>query len=209
MGPVGIAERKERQRAELRDQILAAALRIIRTDGFDALTMRKIAEAIEYSPAALYLYFASRDEIAVALVRDGFGTLVRDMAPAAAIADPLERLHAIGRAYIGFAQREPETYRLMFMEDARYTAPLFDALKHSDDDTGEAAFSFLRDTVQQLIDQGTFCPDPADVVAGLLWAGLHGIAALKITCETYPFDGSIDGPAEMMIAALARGFACS
>ncbi len=204
---MGIADRKERQRAELRDQILSAALRLIRADGFDALTMRKIADAIEYSPATLYLYFASRDEIALALVREGFAMLVRCLAPAAAIADPLDRLRVLGRAYVDFAQREPETYRLMFMDDPRYTAPLMEALKQSDDDTGGEAFSFLRDTVAELIARGAFRPDPPDMVAGLLWAGLHGIAALKLSCATYPFDGAIDGPAELMIAALARGFA--
>jgi AcrR family transcriptional regulator len=203
---MGIAERKERQRTELRGQILAAARRIIRSEGFDALTMRKIAEAIEYSPATLYLHFESRDDIALQLVRDGFAKLVAHMAPAASVADPIERVQAIGRAYLEFAQREPETYRLIFMEDERFAGPLMKTLGASDDDTGEAAFSFLRDTVQALIDGGLFRPIGADTIAALLWAALHGIAALKLSCADYPFAGPIDGPGDVMITALVRGF---
>ena len=58
---MGIVERKERQKAELREQILDAARAIVLAEGFDALSMRKIADAIEYSPATIYLHFASRD----------------------------------------------------------------------------------------------------------------------------------------------------
>ena len=89
---MGITERKERQKAEMRDLILEAALRIIRDEGFAALTMRKIAEAIEYSPATIYLHFASRDDIALALVADGFAKLVAHMAPALHEEDLLARV---------------------------------------------------------------------------------------------------------------------
>jgi AcrR family transcriptional regulator len=202
---MGITERKERQKAELREQILAVARRIIRDDGFAALTMRKIAEAIEYSPATIYLHFAGRDEIALALVRDGFAKLVAHMAPALREDDPLQRIDAIGRAYLDFAQREPETYRLIFMEDERFASPIMLALKASDDDTGDAAFGLLLDTVRELIDRGIYRPLNPRAVAALLWSSLHGIAALKLSCSAYPFEGSIAQPGELMMDILARG----
>jgi AcrR family transcriptional regulator len=202
---MGIAERKERQKTELRERILMAALRIIRDDGFAALTMRRIAEAVEYSPAALYLHFSSRDEIALALVRDGFAKLVAHMAPAMYEEDPLARVDAIGRAYLDFAQREPETYRLIFMEDERFASPIMLALKDSDDDAGDTAFGFLHDTVRELIDRGIYRPLNAQAVAALLWSSLHGIAALKISCPSYPFEGSIAEPGELLMDILTRG----
>ncbi len=121
MFAMGIVERKKRQKQALRERILDAARRIVMREGFAALSMRKIADAIEYSPATLYLHFASRDEIAHALCAEGYAQLLETFVPLAQIADPAERLKALGRAYVAFGVAHPETYRLMFMEDPSYT----------------------------------------------------------------------------------------
>jgi AcrR family transcriptional regulator len=118
---MGIAERKNRQKQALRERILDAARRIVMREGFAALSMRKIADAIEYSPATLYLHFASRDEIAQALCAEGYAQLLETFVPLAGIVDPAERLKALGRAYVAFGVAHPETYRLIFMEDPSYT----------------------------------------------------------------------------------------
>jgi AcrR family transcriptional regulator len=121
MPGMGIVERKSRQKQALRERILDAARRIVMREGFAALSMRKIADAIEYSPATLYLHFASRDEIAQALCAEGYAQLLATFVPLAQIADPAERLKALGRAYVAFGVAHPETYRLIFMEDPSYT----------------------------------------------------------------------------------------
>ena len=204
-GHMGITERRERQKAELRELILAAAARIITDEGFDALTMRKIADAIEYSPGTIYLHFASRDDIALELVRNGFAALVRALEPAAAVADPFERLKAIGRAYLAFAEREAETYKLIMMEDERFASPILTRLGESDDDTGGTALGILLDTVAELIDNGTFRRLDAETIAALLWSSLHGIAAVKLTCPKYPFAGSTRAPGELLMDILTLG----
>ncbi|RKT27431.1 TetR family transcriptional regulator [Paraburkholderia sp. RAU2J] len=117
---MGIAERKSRQKQALRERILDAARRIVMREGFAALSMRKIADAIEYSPATLYLHFASRDEIAHALCAEGYAQLLETFVPLAGIVDPAERLKALGRAYVAFGITHGETYRLIFMEDQSY-----------------------------------------------------------------------------------------
>jgi AcrR family transcriptional regulator len=117
---MGIAERKSRQKQALRERILDAARRIVMREGFTALSMRKIADAIEYSPATLYLHFASRDEIAHALCAEGYAQLLETFVPLADVIDPAERLKALGRAYVAFGVANPETYRLIFMEDQSY-----------------------------------------------------------------------------------------
>ncbi len=95
---MGSSERKERQRATLQQQILDAAREITIRDGFAALTMRKIAQAIEYAPGTIYLYFESRDEIAIQLCRQGYQELLECLQPTATIADPRDRLRAIANA---------------------------------------------------------------------------------------------------------------
>src|SRR5690349_3516020 len=121
IGVMGIAERKTRQKLELRTRILDAARRIVMREGFGALSMRKIADAIEYSPATLYLHFESRDAIARALCAEGYAQLLASFEPLIAIEDAADRLKAIGRAYVAFGVAHPETYRLIFMEDPSYT----------------------------------------------------------------------------------------
>jgi AcrR family transcriptional regulator len=96
---MGITERKTHQKQALRERILDAARRIVIREGFAALSMRKIADAIEYSPATLYLHFESRDEIARALCAEGYEQLLASFEPLAQIADPAERLKALLAPY--------------------------------------------------------------------------------------------------------------
>ncbi len=182
---MGIAERKERQKAELRDTILAAARRIFLEEGPQALTMRRIADAIEYSPGTIYLYFASREDIALHLVREGFEKLVAVLAPVvAAVADPVERIRGIGSVYIDFGIGDPETYKLIFMEDAKYVSAAFAPPSDAGGklEPGDRAFDFLAHAVAQAVERGAFRPVDPELTAQALWAGLHGALSLHITC---------------------------
>ncbi|MFM0504655.1 TetR/AcrR family transcriptional regulator [Paraburkholderia caffeinilytica] len=143
---MGIVERKSRQKQALRERILDAARRIVMREGFAALSMRKIADAIEYSPATLYLHFASRDEIAQALCAEGYAQLLETFVPLAQIADPAERLKALGRAYVAFGVAHPETYRLIFMEDPSYTGAAL---------SGAAAAAGAGASAAAVADEGT------------------------------------------------------
>ncbi|APA85025.1 TetR/AcrR family transcriptional regulator [Paraburkholderia sprentiae WSM5005] len=189
---MGIAERKHRQKQALRERILDAARRIVVREGFAALSMRKIADAIEYSPATLYLHFESRDHIAHALCAEGYAQLLASFAPLAQIADPAERLRALGRAYVAFGVAHPETYRLIFMEDPSYTgAALAGAAGVSEDDTaGDAALQIMIDALDELRGAGRLSGSVAStepaVWAEALWASLHGIVALNLTCSVFP-----------------------
>ncbi|WP_042299025.1 TetR/AcrR family transcriptional regulator [Paraburkholderia kururiensis] len=183
---MGIAERKTREKQALRERVLDAARRIVMRDGFAALSMRKIADAIEYSPATLYLYFKNRDEIAHALCAEGYAQLLETFAPLAAIEDPRERLHALGRAYVAFGLAHPQTYRLIFMEDPSYTSATLAG--NRSDDSGDAAFQMMIDAFDALRDAGRLpLPSTASAVwAEALWSTLHGIVALQLTCSAFP-----------------------
>ncbi|MGB8264787.1 MAG: TetR/AcrR family transcriptional regulator [Candidatus Velthaea sp.] len=207
---MGIVERKERQKAELRDQILAAARRIVLDEGYAALTMRKIADSIEYSPGTIYLYFQSREEIALQLCREGFGLLLAALAPAAAIEDPVERLRETGRRYVDFAMNEPETYRLIFMGDTSFMKEIFgeehaDAKHASDDDPGTIAYAILENTVAECIATKAFKPMDTRMAAQIIWAGVHGLVALKLSCESM-MEGDITEINAAMTETLLHGF---
>jgi AcrR family transcriptional regulator len=204
MTAMGIAERKERQKTEMRERILEAASAIVLAEGFGALTMRKIAERIEYSPATIYLHFASRDDIARHLVRAGFREVLAYFAPVVGIADPRERLRALARAYCAFGREHPGTYRLVFME--RYSSEIFAPDPAAGDTADAGAFAILTDTIVALnIATGSEAQAPeAHRSAQLVWAALHGIVSLAITCSE--FLGPDTAPLEeQMLDVLIRG----
>lgn len=177
------------QRQALRNRILDAARRIVVRDGFAALSMRKIAEAIGYSPASLYLYFENRDEIARALGHEGHAQLFAQLEPCVRIADPAERLRALAHAYVAFGRAYPQTYRVVFI-----------------DVPGMA-------NARERGEPGGPTPDPASLFAEALdavhgaasaalaeafWATLHGIVALSLTQPEFPHAP----PGQLVDAAL-------
>ncbi len=205
---MGIVERKERQKAELREQILDAARSIVVREGLCGLSMRKIAEAIEYAPATIYLYFQNREEIAVQLVIEGFAELLTYFQPALAVEDPYARLSALGHAYVRFAEERPVQYRLIFLEDDELTRHVMGAkaVAGEPDTLGVRAFVAIESTVAELVEAKIFKPvDPKDG-ARVLWAGLHGLVALKMSCPESPFgDADFTHLADVMMDALTDG----
>ena len=112
---MGTTERREREKERVRGRILDAARELFARDGYDAVTMRKIAEAVEYSPTAIYLHFKDKESLVRELCIADFDSLARSFQRIAREPDPLERLRRAGLAYADFAVEHPNHYRLMFM----------------------------------------------------------------------------------------------
>src|SRR6266550_7246020 len=112
---MGIKERQERDREAVRRAILDAARELFTTEGFRNVSIRKIAERIEYSPAAIYSYFPSKDDIFFALAEEGF-RLLGDPANCTQTADPLERIRAIFWRLYRFSREHPQYFALMFVD---------------------------------------------------------------------------------------------
>jgi AcrR family transcriptional regulator len=201
---MGIIERKQRHKDALRDRILAAARDIVLREGFAALTLRKLAAAIEYAPGTIYLHFAGRDDIARQLCIAGFRELLAALQPAAAIADPRGRLEAILAAYIRFGIANPETYRLIFLADPEVTgAALPSDLLANPDDPGAQAFMLLARALEALRAEGRLAADgDAIALAKVLWAGAHGVVSLELTCAALRSTPAEDFGAAMIGALL-------
>jgi len=170
MGQTGITQRRERQ--ELRRSILEAARAIAAREGWHAVTIRKVAERIEYSPPMIYQYFASKDDLLLALLREGFAELTaRLRAAGAEAATPEESLTRVAEAYWVFAWDRPELYQVMHG---------LGGVPFGTADTppeARAAFAALRDAVRPLVGDATATLDD-DV--DLLWGALHGLVALAM-----------------------------
>ena len=178
---MGSTERRARQKDATREKILAAARDLFVREGFEAVSMRRIAEAIEYTAAAIYTHFKDKTELLMALADADFGLLRESMRDADSIADPVERLRAGGRAYIRFALSHPHHYRLMFMTTWPHIQPAACGIEHGNAD--EDAFCCLHETVARCIGEGRFRPEYSDPqkVTQLCWAAVHGVVSLFIT----------------------------
>ncbi|HMD48050.1 MAG TPA: TetR/AcrR family transcriptional regulator [Bryobacteraceae bacterium] len=202
-----MAQRREREKAELREQILKAARAIVLKEGFEALSMRKIAQAIEYSPATIYLHFPSREEIARQLTREAFGELLAYLAPLASIKDPMGRVRAFGKAYVKFGLTKPESYRLCFMTSQDLSSEIFPT-KNLDnpnsDEPGDRALQLVASTVRELVDAGRIAPTDPNLTAYLLWSNVHGIVSLQLNCPSMaPF--SIDELTNASLDVIEKG----
>ncbi|PZP49640.1 MAG: TetR family transcriptional regulator [Pseudopedobacter saltans] len=112
---MGSKERIIRQKEETRCKILAAAMEISRAEGWQALSMRKIADKIEYTAPIIYEYFENKDALMTALTRIGHEKLSKLMQEKAAdLATPEEKIMAMWRAYWDFAFKDKEFYQLMY-----------------------------------------------------------------------------------------------
>lgn len=180
---MGITERKEREKEEMRKRILDAAQKLFLENGYEKVSIRNIADAIEYSPATTYLYFKDKNELLYAVHQKGFGLMLQDFAPIAAIEDPFERLVEMGRRYISFAMHNPELFDLMFI----MAAPM-EACRDDEWDEGKNAFNTLVRVVQDCIDAGVFRHQDAEVAAMMIWSAIHGYTALFLRKRMMMFD---------------------
>jgi len=209
---LGTSERRERERQELRTRILDAARELFAEEGYDAVTMRRIADRIEYSPTAIYFHFRDKLALLRELCDEDFGALASGFQKIAQIEDPIDRLRQIGRAYVGFGLTHRNHYRLMFMTPhPEALKPEDSRLKHGNPE--EDSYAFLRATVAEAIAAGRLRPeleDP-DLVSQMVWAGTHGVISLHIAkCK----DAWVDwrnptelahAQIEVMIRGLERG----
>jgi AcrR family transcriptional regulator len=178
---MGVKERKERQKQALRERILAVARELFSRDGYDAVSMRKIADRLEYSPTAIYLHFEDKEALMRELCDRDFLALAKEFESLARVADPIERLRRIGLAYVEFGLRLPNHYRLLFMTPRPLHRPDESALQRGN--PNEDAYALLQMTVREAMAQKRVRPDQRDpeLISQVLWAAVHGVVALHIT----------------------------
>lgn len=175
---MGTAERKIEDKERLRSLILQAAKKLFIEKGIEHTTMRSIADSVRYSVGTVYVYFKDKNAILHELHTQGFIQLGGKMQVLGAVSEPMERLKAMGRAYISFAMENPDMYDLMFS----MKAPMeFLSDKCEDDwDEGKGTFDGLRMTVAECIAHGYFKGHQTEPLAFAIWSTVHGMCALKI-----------------------------
>jgi len=175
---MGIAERKEKQKLEIRKLILEASMKLFVEQGFENVSIRKIADLIEYSPTSVYLYFRDKDEIFFELHNIGFRKLDQINVNLGDIANPLLRLHKMGENYIHFGMDNPEYYDLMFI--SREPMDALKRMEHCEWTVGDAAIDALKATLSECMEKGFILKGDVNSVAMSVWGMVHGLVSLAI-----------------------------
>ena len=174
---MGINERKEREREEIRELILNAAREIFVKEGYESTSMRKIAQKIEYSPGTIYHHFKDKGELLLALHDKAFECKINALFVAVQhIPDPMDRLVATGRAYIQYGLDNPQDYELMFILHCAMDEL---ALREEFWKDGAMAIDMLKQTIAECQQAGYIRPDAdPDALSLMLWAQVHGLVTL-------------------------------
>ena len=205
---MGTLERRERERQVTRAKIMDAARDLFAREGYDAVSMRRIAEVIEYSPTAIYVHFRDKQDLMFQICQQDFVALAGGIADLQQIPDPVERIRKMGEAYVWFGVTHPNHYRLMFMTkvDLPPDVVLQDK-NHGNVDRD--SYALLRHTCQQAIDAGRVRPEyaDADTLAQLFWIAVHGVTSLHITKKDNPWIAwqGIESLSKAAIDAILRG----
>jgi len=184
---MGVAERKARHRTSLRQEILEAARELFVTEGYQNVSMRRIAEKIEYSPTTIYIYFRDKQELLFQVVEDTFRQLAQTLEELQKeqIDDPVEHLRRGLRAYVDFGIQHPNHYKLALMTEPD---PDEDPSKYCNPETmSMQAFNYLKMSVAACVEQGKFRDGNIDLASEVLWSGVHGITALLIIHPNFPW----------------------
>jgi AcrR family transcriptional regulator len=204
------SERREQARQATREQILDAARELFAASGYEAVSMRKIAERVGYSAPALYLHFTDKQALVRELCLVDFLSLSQAMREIAGEPNPIERLRRIGYAYVEYALAHPQHYRLMFMtplpppEVAR-----LDEVQASPEEDG---YEILKRAVAECVATGRFRAELTDVegIAQLCWGSAHGMVSLWLVRQQDPWVEwrPVREQARALIDATLRGLVC-
>lgn len=200
---MGKAERKQKEKDNLRQEIMDAARELFVEKGYENVSMRKIAERIEYSPTTIYLYFDDKADLMTQICEQTFAKLTRNISAInKKFPDPIDALRAGMLEYVNFGLRHPSHYLLLF------------STRHSegpkiafDQSKGKLAFETLRDAVNACVAADQLRNDDVDLISQSLWTGIHGITSLLITQTGFPFvkkQKLIDTSLDIMIAGIRK-----
>jgi len=194
-----LQNRRDRYRSELRAETLSAARELIREEGYQGLTIRKLAQRMECSPMALYSYFADKQTLLAALALEGFERVAKRF-DSTVHRDPLAAVKKILLDYIAYAEENPNEYRILFL-----SVETLGEVELSREDLQERnpAFGPLFKRVQACIKAGVLKGD-AFAVSTVLWTAAHGAASVLITAQKSPF-GTHGLYAEEVVATIVSG----
>ena len=195
------------ERQQLRTLIIDAARELFVARGVEAVTMREIAKRIGYSATSIYLHFADKEAVLRAILDVDMLALATSLNTILQIEDPVERMKALGYGYAEFALSFPNHYRLMFMAERIPCDPEKSSLQKNNAE--QDSYFLLKTVVNDVYLAGRFKAELQDVdlIAQVIWAGVHGVCSLEINmaCDKWVNWADISARLQLMQTVLIRG----
>lgn len=206
--------RRERERQALKERILDAAREMFVRDGYEAVTLNKIAEAVEYTPGAIYQYFKDKRALVMAIIQADYLALKKEILKCTDIPDPLERLIQMAQVYARWGATHPNHYCLITIPPPAWAESGRELRAHENPPIEEDMLYLLGSIVAEAFAAGLMRKEYENpgLVAMTLWAGIHGVVMQEIT--TSERDRTLLGASgvsyetriQTMIDVLVRGF---
>ena len=181
---MGVKERRAREKELLRRQILSAARELFVNEGYENVSMRKIADRIEYSPTTIYLYFKDKADLLDSVCQETLLSLLNTLEELKKDkSDPVETLKKSGRTYVEFGLKYPQDYKLTFVIRPQFQK----GLGLQEGSIGEKVFDYLRAVVSECIQQKMFRQVDVETTGQVMWSAVHGITLLLIDFPDFPW----------------------
>ena len=198
---MGVKERRAREREQLRRRILSAARELFVTEGYESVSMRKIADMIEYSPTTIYLYYKDKTDLLDSVCKETLLNLLNTLDLLRKDkSDPVETLRRSGKAYVEFGLKYPQDYKLTFVVRPQFQK----GLGLQEGSVGEKVFNHLRTMVSECIRQKKFRQVDVETTGQVLWSAVHGVTLLLIDFPDFPWTEK-DKLIDMVIHTMIEG----
>jgi AcrR family transcriptional regulator len=172
---MSLQDRRDREKEELKNKIIQVAEETLVQEGFEKLSLRKIAKAIEYSPTTIYLYFKDKADLVNHIVERGLQDFMQRMAalPEAVTSDPIVHLKEGMKTYVRFGLENPAMYQVIFASNLR------ESNEHGRFMTAgisnEQGFAMLAQGIKNCVAQGSLPDLDVDLTVRAFWAAQHGL----------------------------------
>ena len=181
---MGTKERRAREKEALRQRILVAARELFVSEGYENVSMRKIANKIEYSPTTIYLHFKDKADLLDSVCKETLLNLLNTLEELKRDkTDPIETVKKSGRAYVAFGLEYPQDYKLTFVVRPQFQR----GLGLQEGSVGDKVFNYLREMVSECIRHEVFREVDVETTGQVLWAAVHGVTLLLIDFPDFPW----------------------
>lgn len=199
---MGISDRKEREKQEMKRLIIDASMRMFLEEGYEKTSIRNIADKIEYSPGTIYLYYKDKDELLHDVQREAFDRLLQTLREKAPSKSPAKRLEQIALAYIEFGHAQPDLYDLMFI----IRAPM-NKVEEKGWLNGKSCFGYLMACVEECVAKKLIRFTDPRAAALSVWSMCHGLVSLNVRCRMKVLEqdeATVDKIIEMTVQEYLR-----
>lgn len=185
---MGTAERRAREKDELRRRIIEAATALFLEQGYQSVSMRKIADRIEYAPSTIYLHFKDKMELVTSICFETFAELDRRLEAIRALnLPPLETLRRSLIDYIHFGLEHPSHYTFVFLTPPAAFQGISPDQHNQVNTMAMATFDRMRVGIKACMDDGSIRQDDVEAAAQSAWLFVHGVTTGLVVDCGFPF----------------------